>query len=145
MQIDLYACTVHGLPNVIEAEINDFLQLSFIDRCYVLNYGFCFSLYINLNTCFVDYGLLNHGTFLTEDEQAFNTTLKLSSCRRYLTGFFLRHHKEELRIVAVHTILHEVLRWSEGCPQTRSKLFIIRTQHLNKVSLMQALTRLLLR
>ena len=145
MKIYLYACAVHGLPNVSEAEINDFLQLSFINGRYVLKDSFRFSLYINMNACFVDYGLLNHGTFLAEYEQAFNPTVKLSSCRRYLTGFFLRHQEEELRIVAVHTVLHKILRWSEGCPQPQSKLIIVRTQHLHEVSLMQALTRLLLR
>ena len=111
----------------------------------MLKDSFRFSLNFDLNACFVDYGLLNHGTFLTEDEQAFNATLKLSSCRGYLTRFFLRHQEEELRIVAVHTVLHKILRWSERCPQPRSKLIIVRTQHLYKVSLMQALARLLLR
>ena len=60
----------------------------------MLKDSFRFSLYINLNACFVDYGLLNHGTFLTEDEQAFNATLKLSSCRGYLTRIFLCHQKQ---------------------------------------------------
>ena len=68
MKIYLYACAVHGLPNVSESDINDFLKLSFIDGRYMLKDGLRFSLYINLNACFVDYGLLNHGTFLTEDE-----------------------------------------------------------------------------
>ena len=67
MKIYLYACAVHGLPDVSETDINDFFQLSFIDGRYMLKDSFSFSLYFDLNACFIDFGLLNHSTFLTED------------------------------------------------------------------------------
>ena len=44
MQVYPNACTVHSRPDVSEAKINDFLQLTFIDGRYVLKDGFRFSL-----------------------------------------------------------------------------------------------------
>ena len=67
MQVNFDGRAVHGLPDIVQTEINNFFEHSFIYWRQVMQLNFSLSLELNFDIGFVDDRFFDHCAFLIED------------------------------------------------------------------------------